>query len=528
MADKAAVIIGAGPAGLTAAFELLERTDVKPIILEKSPHIGGLSRTIEYKGNRIDIGPHRFFSKSDRVMDWWMRLLPLQASEDRPHEITYQQKTRTIAGSPSGPDPLKEDKVMLTLQRQTRIYYLRKFFDYPVSLKAQTLANLGLWRTMKIGVSYLFAAAFPIKPEENLEQFFINRFGKELYLTFFKDYTEKVWGIQCEQISADWGAQRVKGLSIMKTLGHAFKKIIGGVGGIRQKETETSLVEQFLFPKLGTGQMWEEVARIIREKGGEIHVNRDVTGITIDGNQVKSIEVKNIDSGEKETFTGNFFFSTMPMQELVRCLSVPPPAHIKEISEGLVYRDFIEVGLLVNKLKVSEDSPTGKRLIADNWIYIQESDVLVGRMQIWNNWGPCMVADPSKVWLGLEYFCYETDPVWKLSDEEMIKLAKEELEKIGIANQSEVIDGMVLRVEKTYPGYFGTYDRFDTLREYLDKYENLFLIGRNGQHRYNNQDHSMLAAMTAVDNIATGITSKENIWAVNTEMEYHEEKASSS
>lgn len=528
MADKVAVIIGAGPAGLTAAFELLERTDVKPIILEKSPHIGGLSRTIEYKGNRIDIGPHRFFSKSDRVMDWWMRLLPLQASEDGQHEITYQQKTRTIVGNPSGPDPLKDDKVMLTLQRQTRIYYLRKFFDYPVSLKAQTLANLGLWRTMKIGVSYLFAAAFPIKPEENLEQFFINRFGKELYLTFFKDYTEKVWGIQCEQISADWGAQRVKGLSIMKTLGHAFKKIIGGVGGIRQKETETSLVEQFLFPKLGTGQMWEEVARIIREKGGEIHVNRDVSGITIEGNQVESIEVKNHESGESERFTGDFFFSTMPMQELVRCLSVPPPAHIKEISEGLVYRDFIEVGLLVNKLKVSEETPNGKRLIADNWIYIQESDVLVGRMQIWNNWGPCMVADPSKVWLGLEYFCYETDPVWKLSDEEMIKLAKEELEKIGIANQSEVIDGMVLRVEKTYPGYFGTYDRFDTLREYLDKYENLFLIGRNGQHRYNNQDHSMLAAMTAVDNIASGILSKDNIWAVNTEMEYHEEKSAQS
>ncbi|HEY9680913.1 MAG TPA: NAD(P)/FAD-dependent oxidoreductase [Oculatellaceae cyanobacterium] len=526
MADKVAVIIGAGPAGLTAAFELLERTDFKPVILEKSPFIGGLSRTIEYKGNRIDIGPHRFFSKSDRVMDWWMRLLPLQASEDRLHEITYQQKTRTIAGNPQGPDPANEDKVMLTLQRQTRIYYLRKFFDYPVSLKPQTLSNLGLWRTMKIGVSYLKAAAFPIRPEENLEQFFINRFGKELYLTFFKDYTEKVWGIQCEQISADWGAQRVKGLSIMKTIGHALKKIIGGVSGIRQKETETSLVEKFLFPKLGTGQMWEEVARIIRAKGGEILVERDVTGVVVEGKTVKAIEVQNQNSGQKETFGGDVFFSTMPMQELVRSLSVPAPANIREISDGLVYRDFIEVGLLVKKLKVSEDSPTGKRLIADNWIYIQESDVLVGRMQIWNNWGPCMVADPSKVWLGLEYFCYQSDAIWKLSDEEMIKLAKEELEKIGIADQREVLDAMVIRVEKTYPGYFGTYDRFDTLREYLDKFENLFLIGRNGQHRYNNQDHSMLAAMTAVDNVAAGNYAKDNIWAVNTEMEYHEEKSS--
>ncbi len=525
MADKVAVIVGAGPAGLTAAFEFLERTDVKPVILEKSEHIGGLSRTIEYKGNRIDIGPHRFFSKSDRVMDWWMRLLPLQATADKPQEITYQHKTRTVPGNPYGPDPETEDKVMLTLQRQTRIYYLRKFFDYPVSLKAQTLQNLGLLRTIRIGLSYLKAAAFPIKPENNLEEFFINRFGKELYLTFFKDYTEKVWGIQCDNISADWGAQRVKGLSIMKTLTHAAKKILGGAGGIRQKELETSLVEQFLFPKLGTGQLWEEVARIIRVKGGAIHTNRNVARINIEGNRVTSIETVGA-GGARETVSGDFFLSTMPMQELVRALSITVPADIKAISEGLVYRDFIEVGLLVNKLNVSEDSPQGKKLISDNWIYIQESDVMVGRMQIWNNWGPCMVADPSKVWLGLEYFCYETDPIWKLSDEDMIKLAKEELEKIGIAEQKEVIDAMVLRVEKTYPGYFGTYDKFDTLREYLDKFENLFLIGRNGQHRYNNQDHSMLAAMTAVDNIAQGISAKDNIWAVNTEMEYHEEKAS--
>ena len=523
--NKVAVIVGAGPAGLTAAFEFLERTDVKPVILEKSEHIGGLSRTIEYKGNRIDIGPHRFFSKSDRVMDWWMRLMPMQATSDKPQAITYQQKTRTVPGNPDGPDPDKEDKVMLTLQRQTRIYYLRKFFDYPVSLKAQTLQNLGLTRTIRIGLSYLKAAAFPIKPENNLEEFFINRFGRELYLTFFKDYTEKVWGIQCDHISADWGAQRVKGLSIMKTLAHAAKKLLGSAGGIRQKETETSLVEQFLFPKLGTGQMWEEVARIVRDKGGEIHLQRNVSAITVEGTRVLSIETVNA-SGEKETVKGDYFFSTMPMKELVRCLSQPPPPEIKSISDGLVYRDFIEVGLLVNKLNVSEDSPHGKKLISDNWIYIQESDVMVGRMQIWNNWGPCMVADPSKVWLGLEYFCYDSDPIWKLSDTDMIKLAKEELEKIGIADQKEVIDAMVLRVEKTYPGYFGTYDKFDTLREYLDKFENLFLIGRNGQHRYNNQDHSMLAAMTAVDNVAQGILSKENIWAVNTEMEYHEEKAS--
>jgi protoporphyrinogen oxidase len=525
MSRKTAVIIGAGPAGLTAAFEFLERTDVQPVLIEKFDQVGGLSRTIEYKGNRIDIGPHRFFSKSDRVMDWWMRLMPLQATDDKPQEITYQQKTRTIPGNPSGPDPGKEDKVMLTLSRQTRIYYLRKFFDYPVSLKAQTLKNLGLARTFRIGVSYLKASAAPIKPEVNLEDFFINRFGRELYSTFFKDYTEKVWGVPCNEISADWGAQRVKGLSIMKTLTHAAKKVVGIGGGIAQKGTETSLVEQFLFPKLGTGQMWDEVARIIEEKAGVIRLNQNVSKVNVEGNKVLSIETTNSVTGEKQTVGGDYFFSTMPMQELVNCLSVPAPKEIQEISDGLIYRDFIEVGLLLNKLKVHEDTPQGRKLIADNWIYIQESDVMVGRMQIWNNWGGCMVADPNTVWLGLEYFCYKTDDIWKLSDEAMIKLAKEEIEKIGIADQKEVLDAMVLRVEKTYPAYFGTYSKFDTLREYLDKFENLFLIGRNGQHRYNNQDHSMLAAMTAVDNVAGGILTKDNIWAVNTEMEYHEEKS---
>jgi protoporphyrinogen oxidase len=525
MTEKVAIIIGAGPAGLTAAYELLLKTDIKPIILEKSDYMGGLARTVNYKGNRIDIGPHRFFSKSDRVMDWWLSMMPLQATNGTDQQITYQQKSRTIAANPKGPDPAVEDNVLLTLQRQTRIYYLRKFFDYPVSLKVETLSNLGLWRTFRIGMSYMKAVAMPIKPEENLEQFLINRFGKELYLTFFKDYTEKVWGIDCNKISAAWGAQRIKGLNILKTLTHAFKKAVGSVGGIRQKETETSLVEQFLFPKLGTGQMWELVAEKIKAKGGQILTERDVAGIQVEARRVVKVEAKNRQTGENESYTGDYFFSTMPMNELVRSLSADVPKEIKEISEGLVYRDFVEVGLLVNKLNVHENTAQGKKLISDNWIYIQESDVKVGRMQIWNNWGPCMVADPTKVWLGLEYFVFENDEIWKLSDQDMIALAKMELEKIGIANQSEVIDGMVLRVPKTYPGYFGTYDRFDDLIKYIDQFENLFLVGRNGQHRYNNQDHSMLAAMTAVDNIIAGITTKDNIWAVNTEMEYHEEKS---
>jgi len=524
MAAKTAIIIGAGPAGLTAAYELLCRSDIKPIIIEKSQHIGGLSRTINYKGNRLDIGPHRFFSKSDRIMDWWLKMMPMQATDGAPQTITYHQKSRDIAGNSKGPDPAQSEHVFLTLKRRTRIYYLRKFFDYPISLQLVTLQNLGLMRTMRIGFSYLKAMMLPIKPEDNLEQFLINRFGKELYLTFFKDYTEKVWGIECDKISAAWGAQRIKGLSISKALMHAARKIVSPVSDLAQKNTETSLVEQFLFPKLGTGQMWEAVADSVREKGGEIHLGYDVSKIKMDKDVVQSVTAKNA-GAEEIDFKGDYFFSTMPVKELVRALDCPVPEDIKEISEGLVYRDFVEVGLLVNKLKVFDQTEHGKRLISDNWIYIQESDVKVGRLQIWNNWGPAMVADPTKVWLGLEYFCYENDEIWNLPDDKMIALGCEELEKIGLADKSEVLDGMVIHVPKTYPGYFGTYDRFPQLQAFIDVFPNLFLIGRNGQHKYNNQDHSMLAAMVAVDNIVAGITSKENIWAVNTEMEYHEEKS---
>lgn len=525
MPDKVAVIIGAGPAGITAAHELVSRTQVKPVLIEKDDCIGGLARTVNYKGNRIDIGPHRFFSKSDRVMDWWMKMIPLAASNDGPTEISYQNKSRTIEGKGPGVDADKEDRVMITISRLTRIYFLRKFFDYPISLKVQTILNLGIPRMMRIGFSYLRAMAFPIKPETNLEQFLINRFGRELYLTFFKDYTEKVWGTPCDQISAAWGAQRIKGLNIMKALAHAAKQMVPKGSDIRQKDTETSLVEQFLFPKLGAGQMWDIAADQVREQGGEFHHNLNVERINVDGNLVKSIEVRNSQTGEKETFEGDYFFSSMPIKELMDAISETVPPSVKEVSDGLVYRDFVEVGLLVNKLKVSDDTPTGKQLIKDNWIYIQESDVLVGRMQIWNNWGPGMVADPTKVWIGCEYFCYCTDPIWTMTDAQIIELAGFELDKIGIIDKNEVIDAMVIRMPKTYPGYFGTYDRFEEIQKYINKFENLFLVGRNGMHKYNNQDHSMLTAMVSVDNIVEGIKTKDNIWDVNTEMEYHEEKS---
>ena len=525
---KTAVIIGAGPAGLTAAYELLTRTDIKPIVLEKSEYMGGISRTVNYKGNRIDIGGHRFFSKSDRVMEWWAQMLPLDPFGNRSGAIKYHGMEREIAAPSSDPGrrSVDADRVMLVRPRKSRIYYLRRFFDYPISLSKDTLLKLGLWRSLKVGLSYLRSALLPIKNEQTLEQFFINRFGRELYATFFKSYTEKVWGVPCQQISAEWGAQRIKGVSVLSTLRHALRKMFrkdGGSSGVSQKETETSLIEQFLYPKFGPGQMWEEVARRILEAGGEIHTNCRVERVLTDGWKVKAVEA-HTSLGGPMRFEGDYFFSTAPIKELMRAFDAPPPKNVVEVSEGLVYRDFITVGLLLKSLKIHDEMPQGKQMIRDNWIYVQEPDVRLGRLQIFNNWSPFLVADASKIWLGLEYFCNESDEIWKLPDEKMVALATEELSRIDIIDAGEVLDSTVLRMEKTYPAYFGTYDRFGEIREYVDRYTNLFLIGRNGMHRYNNQDHSMLTAIMAVDDILSGKTDKSGLWEVNTEMDYHEER----
>lgn len=528
MDKKRAIIIGAGPAGLTAAYELLTRTNIQPIVLEKSEFMGGISRTVNYKGNRIDIGGHRFFSKSDRVMKWWLEMLPLLSSETSPTAIKYHRMERSITPSKSGSDLAAADRVMLLRPRKSRIYYLRRFFDYPISLSKDTLLKLGFWRTFKIGVSYVRSALFPLQREETLEQFFINRFGRELYGTFFKSYTEKVWGVPCTQISAEWGAQRIKGLSVWATLTHAFRKIFkDGNRDIGQKDTQTSLIEQFLYPKLGPGQMWEEVARRIREKGGEIRTGWSVDRLVTDGWRVTEVEAMCVNTGRKERFKGEYIFSTAPVKEIMRSFDATPPENVLEVSDGLIYRDFLTVGLLVRSLLINDDTPQGKKLISDNWIYIQEPDVQLGRLQIFNNWSPYMVADPATVWLGLEYFCNESDEIWKLPDERMVDLAKQELSRIGIIDSAEVIDSTVIRMEKTYPAYFGTYERFAEIRTHIDRYENLFLVGRNGMHRYNNQDHSMLTAMMAVDNILAGKKDKTELWEVNTETDYHEEKGDS-
>lgn len=539
MEQKTAIIIGAGPAGLTAAYELLTRTDVHPIVLEKSTYMGGISRTVDYKGNRIDIGGHRFFSKSDRVMNWWFGHMPVTAELQGELRLTYQRQTHTLstAASATGsrgiaaaveePPCTSESildeahRVMLVRPRKSRIYFLRQFFNYPIQLTADTLRKLGIVRTFKIGVSYLRSAMFPIRKVRNLEQFFINRFGRQLYRTFFKSYTEKVWGVPCDQISAEWGEQRIKGLSIRKTIAHFFRRRLRKSQDLSQKDTETSLIEQFLYPKFGPGQMWEEVARKVREMGGEIFTEIDVQGLRVREGRIA--EVTGIDrEGQTRTFAGDWFLSTMAIKDLVRSLSTDVPSQVREVSDNLQYRDFITVGLLADKLKVKDDGRA--KVISDNWIYIQEPEVSAGRLQIFNNWSPHMVADPDKVWIGVEYFCYEGDDLWKKPDGEMAHFAIQELAKIDILEVQDVSDWTVVRMPKTYPAYFGAYERFDIVRDYLDGFENLFLVGRNGMHKYNNQDHSMLTAMTAVDNILSGRKDKTNLWAVNTEVEYHEEK----
>jgi len=532
---KKAIIIGAGPAGLTAAYELLDKTDIKPIIYESSDSIGGISKTINYKGNRIDIGGHRFFSKSPQIMEWWTNILPLQGTPARDDKLMEREipinqeyvkrdirsgKTVTL---PS-PDPEKTDKVMLKRSRLSRIFFLRKFFDYPVSLNYNTFSNLGVTRTIKIGLSYIKTSVHKIKPEKSLQDFFINRFGMELYLTFFKDYTEKVWGVSCSKITAEWGSQRIKGLSIYKTIVHALKKNLSSDSSIHQKNVETSLIKEFMYPKYGPGQLWEEVAGIIMENGGEIHTSNRVTSITASEDLVSQITAVDKSTGTSHEISADYFISTMPVQDLINSLQCDVPEDVLDVSNGLMYRDFITVGLLLDKLKIKNETktPTINNLVPDNWIYIQERDVKIGRLQIFNNWSPYMVNDVDDVWIGLEYFCNEGDDLWSMTKRDFQRFAIDELEKIGIIDPEDVKDGVVIKVKKTYPAYFGTYPQFNLIREYTDQFKNLFLIGRNGMHRYNNMDHSMLTAMAAVDNIIKGETSKDNLWEINTEEDYHE------
>jgi len=517
---KTAIIAGAGPAGLTAAYELLENTDIETQVYEQSDQIGGISQTVRYKGNRMDIGGHRFFSKSKRVTDFWEKVMPLQGEPSKDDKLIG----RDVEGlATDGPNPENTDRVMLVRQRVSRIFYLRKFFDYPISLKLKTFTNMGLFRTMRAGFGYLAATVHKLK-EDSLENFYINRFGKPLYKMFFEDYTEKVWGIHPSKLGADWGSQRVKGLSILAIL----KDMIVKKFGKQDKEkVETSLIESFVYPKFGPGQLWETVADDVKQKGGEINMQSSITGIHVNENRVDYVEITKPD-GTTEQKQCDWFLSSMPIKDLVAAIKgVEVPDDVKRVASELPYRDFITVGLLVKKLNMTNETKfkTFQNRIPDTWIYIQERDVKIGRLQIFNNWSPYLINDyENTMWIGLEYFCTEGDALWQMPKEDFIKMAIKELVHIGFINEDDVLDATQVKIKKAYPSYFGTYYELDKVKSFLDTIENLYCIGRNGQHRYNNMDHSMLTAMETVDAIKSGNTDKTAIWAVNTEEEYHEKK----
>jgi len=514
---KQAIVIGAGPAGLTAAYQLLkEIPDINVNVFETTERIGGISTTIEYKGNRIDIGGHRFFSKNQQVNDFWEMLMPVQGQPAKDDILLNTPKDFQL----HGPDPEKTDIVMLIRNRVSRIFYQRKFFDYPISIKSSTFVNMGLWNTIKAGCSYLYSSVK--KREENsLEDFYINRFGKQLYRMFFEDYTQKVWGIHPSKLSSSWGAQRVKSLSILNILKEAILKIFKP----KYESKQTSLIDRFLYPKLGPGQLWSVVADEIEKMGGKVHLNAKVVKIQLENQTIKAISVEK--NGKIENFPVDYLLSTMPVKDFIQAINCNLPEEVMQIASNLPYRDFITVGLLVKKLKLKNKTKikTVGNIIPDCWIYIQERDVRIGRIQIFNNWSPYMVKDfQNTIWIGLEYFCNEGDEMWNMQKENFIELAISELVKINIINRADVIDSHHVKIQKAYPAYFGTYAEFDKVKNYLETIENLYCLGRNGQHKYNNMDHSMLTAFEAVKVVKSNQKDKESIWNVNTEEEYHETK----
>jgi protoporphyrinogen oxidase len=459
------VIVGGGPAGLTASFELMQ-AGVSSVVLERDSIVGGLSRTASYKGYRFDIGGHRFFTKIKEVDEFWKRVL--------------------------------EEKFM-RVQRLSRIYYKNRFFDYPLR-PMNALKNLGVFEACLCMGSYFWAQCFPQKPEDNFERWISNRFGTRLFNTFFKTYTEKVWGIPCDKIQAEWAAQRIKNLSLWKAVYDAFFK---------PRKKITSLIEEFDYPELGPGQMWETVQTLLEERENHVVLNCNATEWHHNGKAIQ--KVKSNGQGPERFFEGSHFISSMPIRDLLHRFRPLPPQEILQAADALKYRDFLVVCIII-------DNP---KLFPDNWIYVHSPEVKVGRIQNFKNWSPKMVADPNKTCLGMEYFCFEGDDLWTSKDEDLIERAKREISILGLADSAQVKDGTVLRMEKAYPVYDPGYQNaLKTIREYLSKIENLQLIGRNGMHHYNNQDHSMFTAMLAVRNI---LGESHDLWKVNTEEQYHEE-----
>ncbi len=510
---KKVVIIGAGPAGLTAAYELLKKSkDYEVIILEEDKSVGGISKTINYKENRMDLGGHRFFTKNQRIKDLWLEILPIQGKDS--YDDKKLKKHKELVKN--GPDPEKEDNVMLIRNRVSRIFYHNKFFDYPVTFNFKTIKNLGFINTIICGFSYLRYKIFKRK-ENNLEDFYINRFGKKLYSMFFEGYTEKVWGRSPKNISKEWGYQRVKGISITAVLKDYFLRVFK----IKNKNKEASLIEQFYYPKYGPGELYEQMAKKIVKMGGVIKKNSKVISIRKTKNKITS--VKYMDNDKEYTLDVDYLISSMPIKDLVSSLN-NVSKDVKAVSDNLPYRDFITVGVLVDSLSIK--NKTNIKTINDNipdcWLYIQDPRVKLGRIQIFNNWSPYMVKDvDNKVFLGLEYFCSEGDDFWNLSDKKIKQLAESELRKMNLID-SKIIDSCCYRVKKAYPAYFDSYKDFEVVKKYLLNISNLYCIGRNGQHRYNNMDHSMMTGIMTVDCILNN-SSKMDVWSVNTDKNYHED-----
>ncbi len=465
-ADDPVVIIGGGPAGLTAAYKLAI-AGIKPLVLEKLDKVGGIARTEVYKGYHFDMGGHRFFTKSVEVNRFW-------------HEILGDE--------------------LLTRPRLSRIYYNQKFFNYPLK-PLNALSGLGIWQSLLVGISYIRWQLFPYPQESTFEEWVTNRFGRRLFRIFFKSYTEKVWGISTSQLSAEWAAQRIKGLDLKTAIVNMF---------VKSDTNIKTLIEEFYYPARGPGMLWTRVQKLIEERGGVVSLNSKVSRINWDERRVTSVEV--IKDGEITIIPGSAFISSMPITELILKLDPPAPKEVLDAANQLTYRDFLTICLIVDK----------EHLFNDNWIYIHEPGVKVGRIQNFKNWSPAMVPDISKSSLGLEYFCNEGDEIWDMDDAALIELAKRELEQIGLAKGNDVLDGIVYRVEKSYPVYEENYrQHLDVLQKFIGGLENIQTIGRNGLHKYNNQDHAMLTGMFAVKNLLFG--EQHDIWAVNAEKEYHEE-----
>ena len=514
---KRVIIIGSGPAGLTTAYKLLkEDNSLKITLIEKDSAVGGLSKTIyDECGNGTDIGPHRFHSKNQEVMDLWNEVLPFQGKPAIDDIITK----RNIIFKSDGADPEVEDRVFLKRKRFSRIYYKKHFLDYPIKLKPATILAMGIPTTFVAGMSYLKSCIHKI-PEINLESFMINRFGRVLYELFFEGYTQKVWGVHPSKISKDWGSQRIKGISLIKVLINAILTPLN-----LMKKKEISLIEEYHYPKYGSSQLWETMAQSIKDMGGEIILNNEVVGLHKEGDKITSLRVINTQTKEESEIFGDVIVSSMPIKDLLFNMNDVPP-EIRELAQNLVYRDYVLVNYLVKKinLKNDTDNPTINNIAPDSWIYLQDNGVKAGRLDIMNNFSPYIVKDyKNDVVINLEYFCNEGDEFWTDTDENIINFGISELKNLNVIDDKDIKTSKVLRVTKAYPSYFGSYEKFDDIKGYLNTIENLYCVGRNGQHKYNNMDHSVLSGIIA-SRLILGNMDKNILWEVNTDSEYQETK----